>query len=54
LEVDHAEPATMAALAGIEAASDEFSLVQLLTFDEVANAVLTLNGLGLAEAGARP
>ena len=53
LEVNTAEPATMAALAGIEAASDEFSSVQLLTFDEIANAVLTLNGLRLAETGAR-
>jgi hypothetical protein len=43
----------MAALAGIEAASDEFSSVQLLTFDEIANAVLTLNGLRLADTGAR-
>jgi uncharacterized membrane protein YccC len=49
-----AEPATMAALAATESASDEFTSVQLLTFDEIANAVLTLNGLHLAEAGSRP
>jgi len=54
LDNTDAEPATMAALSAIESASDEFSSVQLLTFDEIANAVLTLNSLHLAEAGSRP